>query len=66
MNSRYFRVLFLYEWKSNASATGRNINAAFRSDSVNEHTIQCWYAKFETGDASLTMEDQGRPEKTGR
>ena len=47
-----FRMLFLCEWKSkhNAAAVARNINAAFGS--VNECTIQHWYAKFETGDES--------------
>ena len=56
MNSRDFRMLFLYEWKSkhNAAAATHNINAAFGNSSVNECTIQCWYAKFKTGDESLT------------
>ena len=29
---------------------------------MNEHTIRRWYAKLETGDESLTNEDQDRPE----
>ena len=61
MNFKDFRVLFLYKWKSkhNAAEAARNINAAFGNDSVNEHTIRCWYAKFETGDESLTNKAQG-------
>ena len=55
MNFRDFRVLFLYEWK-------RQHNAAFGNGSVNERTIRHWYAKFETGDESLTNEYWGRPE----
>ena len=44
MNSKDFRVLFLYEWKSkhNATAAARNINAAFGNGSVNERTIRRW------------------------
>ena len=54
MNSRSFRMLFLLQWKSkhNAAAVARNIDAAFGNSSVNECTIQHWYAKFETGDES--------------
>ena len=64
MNSRDFRMLFLYEWKSkhNSVAAARNIDSAFGNGSINEFTIRCWYAKFETGNVSLTKEDQGRPE----
>ena len=35
-------------------------HAAFKNGSVNECTIR--YAKFESGDESLTKEDQRRPE----
>ena len=58
MNSRDFRVLFLYEWKSkhNTAATARNMNAVFGNGSVNERTFRRWYAKFETGDESLPNE----------
>ncbi|GFY74909.1 hypothetical protein TNIN_225541, partial [Trichonephila inaurata madagascariensis] len=61
-NSRDFRVLFLYEWKSdqNAAAAALNINVKFGDDSVNEHIIRRWYAKFESGHESLTNEDRGR------
>ena len=64
MNSRDFRVLFLYEWKSkhNAVAAGRNIKASFGSSSVNKCTIRDWYAKFETEDGSFTKKDRGKPE----
>ena len=64
MNSRDFRALFLYEWKSkhNAAAAVRNINAAFGNGSVNKCIIRRWYAKFETGDESVTNEDWSRPE----
>ena len=64
MNSRDFRVLFLYECKSkhNSVAAARNIDSAFGNGSINEFTIRCWYAKFETGNMSLTKEDRGRPE----
>ena len=64
MNSRVFRVLFLCEWKSKryTAAAARSINATFENGSVNERTIQSWYAKFETGDESLTNEDLSRPE----
>ena len=64
MNSRDFRLLFLYEWKSqhNAAEAARNINAAFGDNSVNERTIRRWYEKFENGDESLSNEDRGRPE----
>ena len=48
--------------KDNAVAAARNINAAYGNDSVNEHTIWHWYAKFENGDDSLINEDRGRPE----
>ena len=41
MNSRDFRVLFLYEWKSKH-------NAAFVNGFVNECTIWRLLAKFET------------------
>ena len=49
-------MLFLWEWKSkhNVAAAAWNINAAFGNGSVNECTIQRWYAKFETGDEGLT------------
>ena len=51
-------MLFLYEWKSkhNAAAAARNINAAFGNGSVNERATLHRYAKFETGDKSLTNE----------
>ena len=64
MNSKDFRVLFLYEQKSkhNAAAAARNINAAFGNDFVNERTIRCWYAKFETEDESLTNGNWNKPE----
>ena len=64
MNSRDFKVLFLYECKSkhNSVSTDRNINGVFRNGSVNERTIRCWYAKFETGDENLTNNNRGRPE----
>ena len=55
MNSRDFKVLFLYEWKSKHYA-------AFGNGSVSERTIWRWYAKFETGDESFTNEDRGRLE----
>ena len=59
INSRDFKVLFLYDWKSkrDAAAAARNINAAFRNGFVNEHTIWRWYAKFETGDEKHQNED---------
>ena len=42
MNSRDFRVLFLYEWKNkhNAEAAARNVNASFGNGSVNERAIR--------------------------
>ena len=57
-------MLFLFEWKSNynAAAAALNIKTAFGNGFVNEHTIRRWYAKFETGDESLTHEDRGRSE----
>ena len=56
MNSKDFRMLFLYEWKSkqNAAAAAQDINAALENDSVSEHTIRLWFAMFETGDEKLT------------
>ena len=65
INSRDFRVLFLYEWKSNhnAAAAAQNFNAAFISGYVNERTILNGYIKFETGDESLRNKDRGRPER---
>ena len=64
MNSSDFRMLFLYEWKSkyNVAAAAQTINVAFRNGSVNERTIRCWYAKFETGDENLTNNNRSRPE----
>ncbi|GFV84543.1 histone-lysine N-methyltransferase SETMAR [Trichonephila clavipes] len=58
------RVLFLYERKSdhNTAVDARNTNAAFGDNLVNELTIRRWYVKFESGDESLTNEDEGRPE----
>ena len=55
---------FLYERKSkhNTARAVRNINTLFRNVSVNDHTIRRWYAKFETGDESLTNKDQDRTE----
>ena len=40
MNSRDFKVLFSYQWKSkhNAAAAAWNINAAIGNSSVNERT----------------------------
>ncbi|GFW32379.1 hypothetical protein TNCV_675381 [Trichonephila clavipes] len=57
-----FIVLFLYKWKNNhkAAAAFRNINAAFGDSSVNERTIPCWYAKYESGEESLTNENRSR------
>ena len=39
MNSKDFRMLFLFEWKSkhNAAAAARKINAAFGNGSENKH-----------------------------
>ena len=64
MNSRDFKVLFLYELKSKhtAAVAGRNINIAFINGSVNERTIRSWYARFEIGNESLTNKDRGRPQ----
>ena len=63
MNSRDFRVLFSYEWKSkyNAAAASRNINVAFGSVSINERDISRWYVKFKIFE-SLTNGDRRRPE----
>ena len=49
MNSRDFRVPFLYVRKSkhHAAEAARNINAALGNDSGNELTIRRWYTKFE-------------------
>ncbi|GFR01783.1 hypothetical protein TNCT_385911, partial [Trichonephila clavata] len=56
--SRCFKVLFLYEWKSdhNSAAAARNINV---DGSKDEPTIRCWYAKSESGDKSPPNEDRG-------
>ena len=64
MDSRDFRVLFLYEWKIKhlAAAAARNTNTVFWIGSVNERTIRRWYAKFEIGDEILTNEHRGWPE----
>ena len=64
MNFRDFKMLFLYERKSkhNVVAVAQNINAAFGNGNVNEYSIWHWYAKFETGNESLTYKDQGRQE----
>ncbi|GFY49581.1 HTH_48 domain-containing protein [Trichonephila inaurata madagascariensis] len=64
MNSWDFRELFLYQWKGdhNAATTVWNINTSFGSSSVNEHIILRWYAKFESGDESLSNEERDRPE----
>ena len=64
MNSKDFKVLFLYDWRSkhNAAAVVRNINAAFGNGSVSKRTFRRWYAMFETWDKSLTNDDRGRPE----
>lgn len=59
-----FRPIFLYEFKLNQSAaeTARKINQAFGNDSVNERTVQRWFAKFRSGDFSLENEPRsGRP-----
>ena len=59
-----FRSSFLYEFKLNQSAaeTARKINQAFGSDSVNERTVQLWFATFRSGHFSLEGEPQsGRP-----
>ncbi|XP_066253422.1 histone-lysine N-methyltransferase SETMAR-like [Euwallacea similis] len=63
MYPRDFRVLYLNEWKSghNAVEAARNINCAFGEGSANERTIRRWYAKFESGDKSLEIEDRGKP-----
>ncbi|GFQ92819.1 hypothetical protein TNCT_733421 [Trichonephila clavata] len=57
-NSRDFRILFLYKWKSDhiAAEATRNRNTAFEASSVNECTNRWWYIKFEFSDASLTKE----------
>ncbi|GFX35168.1 hypothetical protein TNCV_2331081 [Trichonephila clavipes] len=64
MNFQVFRVLFLYKWKNNhnAATAARNIDAEFGDYLVNEHSIRYWYAKFESGDKSLTKEYRGRLE----
>ncbi|GFR29566.1 hypothetical protein TNCT_463171 [Trichonephila clavata] len=53
-----------YDWKRdhNATTAARNINAAFGDGSVSEHTIRCWYAKFESVDENLTHEDCSKTE----
>ena len=59
-----FRPIFLYEFKLNQSAAeiARKINQAFGNDSVNEHTVRRWFAKFRSGDFSLEDEPRsGRP-----
>ena len=64
MNSRDFRMLFLYEWESkhNAAAAVWNVNAAFGNGSVKERTTRHWSAKSKTRDESLTNEDHGGTE----
>ncbi|GFU65929.1 histone-lysine N-methyltransferase SETMAR [Trichonephila clavipes] len=64
MNSLDFRVLFLYEWKRdhNSTTSTRNISATFGYGSVNKRALRRWYAKFESGEKSLTNENRGRPE----
>ncbi|GFX82943.1 hypothetical protein TNCV_4938131 [Trichonephila clavipes] len=55
INTGDFRILFLYQWKNdrNIAATSRSNNATFGDDSVNEHSIRRWCAKFESVDESL-------------
>ncbi|GFR18518.1 hypothetical protein TNCT_675801 [Trichonephila clavata] len=53
--SKYFRML-----SSERAPTARNFDAAFGDGSVKKHTTPCQYAKFESGDASLTNVDRGR------
>ena len=62
MNSRDFRLLFLYEWKGKHNTAGapRRINAAFRNGSVNDRTFRRRYAKFGTRDKSITNETRGQ------
>ena len=52
----------MYKWKNkhNAAAAAQNINAAFGNGSVNEHTIQCWYATLEIRGKNLTNKDWGK------
>ncbi|GFW35918.1 hypothetical protein TNCV_1927491 [Trichonephila clavipes] len=46
----------------NAAIDARNMNAAFRGNSVSECIIRCWYLKFESGDESFTNENRDRSE----
>ena len=55
--NREFYTLYI-----GAAETARKINQAFGNDSVNERTIQGWFAKFRSGDFSLEDEPRsGRP-----
>ena len=57
---RDFRLIFLYEFKLNQSATetARKTNKTFGNYSVNERTVRRWFATFRSGDFSL--EDEPR------
>ena len=58
MNSRDFRVLFSYEWKSkhNAAAAARNINLVFGNCAVNlVYKVKNWGWEYH-------KEDRWRPE----
>ena len=59
-----FRLIFLYEFKLNQGAveTARTINQVFGNNSVTEHTVRRWFAKFRSWDFNLEYEPRiGRP-----
>ena len=55
MNSKQIRICMFYEFKLNQSApeSTRYIMQAFDEENVTEHTIQCWYVRFSSGDFRL-------------
>lgn len=64
MESRDFRLLFLYEYKlgNNSKKAAENINKAFGQNTVKDRTIRFWFCKFKTGDTTLENQSRGHPD----
>ncbi|XP_029639770.1 histone-lysine N-methyltransferase SETMAR-like [Octopus sinensis] len=68
LTTEQYRVIFLYEYKLDHSATEalRNIKRAFGNDSVDFRTVRRWFQRFRSGNEILKNEPRRRPKSVIR